>query len=72
MTWIVGRALTADVRWWGWSQWYKWRWNETHIDLGPVSVYNLHNRSWPVIAFLIVPLRLLYHARVAGDERSGK
>jgi len=58
---IVGKRLGVDVVWWGWAQWYKWRWNGTHIDLGPVSVYNLRRLwFWKTVAFLIFPLRLYY------------
>jgi hypothetical protein len=58
---IVGKRLGPDAVWWGWGQWYKWRWQGTHIDLGPVSVYNLRRLwFWKAVAFLIFPLRLYY------------
>lgn len=59
---LVGYRLSENVRWWGWSQWYKWRWNETHIDLGMISVYDLKRMwFWRIVAFLVKPLRWYYN-----------
>lgn len=59
---IKGKNIAPNVIWWGWSQWYKWRWNSTHIDLGPLSVYEIRaSWFWKIVAFLIVPLRTMYH-----------
>lgn len=65
----LGRNLSKDKVWWGWSQIHKWRFNRsnlgkpTHIDLGPLSVYNLKSRWWYLIGWLIIPLRIWYHWR---------
>jgi len=62
MDFIRGKKLTPNVIWWGWSQWYKWRWNVTHIDLGPISIYELRLVwFWKIIAFMTLPMRLMYH-----------
>lgn len=57
--------------WWGFGQIHKWRWNVTHIDLGPISIYGIkHPWVWLPLAWLIKPLRILYHRRFKyGDER---
>ena len=58
---LTSRGL-GDWKWWGFSQIHKWRWNGTHIDLGPVSIYNLKAIwFWNLVAFLILPLRVMYH-----------
>ena len=57
--------IFVDVVWWGWSQAHKWRWNTTHIDLGPVSVYNLRRLwFWQLVATLVSPLRARYHSNL--------
>ena len=58
--------LGIDLCWWGLSQLYKWRWNNTHIDLGPLSIYNLPQEGpgrmfWESVAFLVKPLRWYYN-----------
>lgn len=59
---IEGTNLTKNITWWGLSQIHKWRWNETHIDLGCISIYNLkRKRFWSFVAWLIKPLRVYYH-----------
>lgn len=59
---IRGKLLMPNVTWWGWQQWYKWRWNCTHIDLGPISIYELREIwFWEIVAFMILPLRAMYH-----------
>lgn len=63
-----GNILGVDVSWWGLAQWYKFRWHGTHIDLGPVSVYNLPSKGlgaffWRVVSIIIKPLRVWYHKR---------
>jgi hypothetical protein len=57
---VEGRWL--DLCWWGWSEWYKWRWHGDHIDLGPLSVYRIRRRWlwWPVL-IVIAPLRFAYN-----------
>ena len=68
---ICGRDISKNICWWGLSQWYKWRWNETHIDLGVLSIYNLKKLwFWKIIAFLIFPMRLFYHMIYAGGLRN--
>ena len=57
-----------DVTYWGWSQWYKWRWNVTHIDMGIISIYNLPQKGigrlfWRFVSICIKPMRMLYHRR---------
>ena len=53
---------SKDVLWWGRSQWYKWRWNITHIDLGIISVYNLKCYwFWRIVSILVWPMRKFYH-----------
>jgi len=68
---IASHRLAKNVYWWGWSQVHKWRWHGwgdgdpdhvPHIDMGPVSIYNLKCRwFWSCAAVAIWPLRKLYH-----------
>lgn len=66
---VVGagrRLLGLTLVWWGWSQAHKWRWNGTHIDLGPLSIYDIERQwLWRPLAALIWPLRRWYHWRYA-------
>lgn len=57
---VIGRY---EFVWWGKSQFHKWRWNLTHIDMGPLSVYNIPEDSkfWKLVADIIKPLRWWYH-----------
>ena len=66
---IVGKEL-GNVSWWGWSEIHRWRWNHTHIDLGPLSVYELKRLwLWRTVAFVIKPLRMWYHWRYCSTSR---
>jgi len=68
---IVSKDITENISWWGFSQWYKWRWNGTHIDLGPISIYELKKKHiWEVVAFLIWPFRLFYHSFYSGGLKN--
>jgi len=59
------KFLGLELCWWGWGQWYKWRWNRTHIDLGPLTLYGIQRPwLWLPLAWAIKPARLLYHAYV--------
>jgi hypothetical protein len=71
---VVNNAIAGSSKiifklkfvWWGISQWYKWRWNEEHIDMGMLSIYNLPTTGlgklfWIFIAFLCKPMRWYYH-----------
>jgi hypothetical protein len=50
--------------WWGQSQWYKWRWHDTHADLGWLSIYGIQNpKRWFLLKWLMRPMRLYYHKR---------
>ena len=68
---IKGKAIkigNIKVVYWGKCQWYKFRWNFTHIDLGIISVYNLpvnkvSSLFWIFLAIIIKPLRIWYHYR---------
>lgn len=67
---LVGKQR-GNLCWWGWSEAHKWRWHGTHIDLGPVSVYELKRLwLWRVVAILIKPLRMWYHWRYCSPRRS--
>jgi len=65
----VGKETTflgLDITLWGWSQAHKWRWHGDHIDLGPVSIYNLPGKGpgawfWRMVSILVKPLRWWYH-----------
>ncbi len=62
------RVGNLKFTWWGRSQWYKWRWHGTHIDLGMLSIYDLPQKGpgrwfWRVISVLIKPMRWAYHLR---------
>lgn len=60
---IAGKEL-GNVCWWGWSEVHRWRWNHTHIDLGPLSANELKRLwLWRIVAILIKPLRMWYHWR---------
>ena len=68
---ISSKDIINNISWWGFSQWYKWRWNETHIDLGPISIYKLKQLwFWKIIALIIWPMRFLYHIFYAGGFRN--
>ncbi|KKN72649.1 hypothetical protein LCGC14_0408910 [marine sediment metagenome] len=65
---ILGNTLNIkgwQLTWWGFSQWYKWRWHKSHIDLGCLSVYGFrHNHwFWRFVALTIKPLRWNYNRR---------
>jgi len=69
-SWRISRY---EIVWWGWSQWYKWRWNGTHIDFGVVSIYGLKETGlerlfWVVVAFAIYPMRFTYHHFFVSEE----
>jgi len=62
------KIFGLSVSYWGLSQWYKFRWNITHIDLGVISIYDLPQKGfgrffWRCISILIKPLRVWYHRR---------
>lgn len=57
-TFKIGKLLFC---WWGFSQWYKWRWNITRIDLGCLSINGLKSKRWIILAWLIKPMRWYYH-----------
>ena len=62
------KIFGLEFVWWGQSQWYKWRWNETHIDMGWISIYGLPNKGvgkyfWKLIAVCCKPMRIMYHRR---------
>ena len=62
----LGNLFGLEFVWWGFSQFHKWRWQITHIDLGPVSIYGItHPWMWMPLAWLIKPLRMWYHWRYA-------
>ena len=57
-----------EYTWWGRSQWYKFRWQGDHIDLGVVSFYELPQNGigrifWVGVSIFIKPLRWWYHKR---------
>jgi len=61
---ITGKTIqlgNLEFTWWGLSQWYKWRWYGTHIDLGVVSIYGLKSKWWIILAWLVKPMRYYYH-----------
>lgn len=63
---LIGKQVTTSVTWWGWSQWYKFRWHGDHIDLGPLSVYGIPAEGpgqwfWRTVSILVKPLRWAYH-----------
>jgi hypothetical protein len=50
--------------WWGQSQWYKWRWNDTHADFGWFSIYGIKRpKLWLPVKWLMKPMRLYYHKK---------
>jgi hypothetical protein len=60
-----------NVSWWGFSQIHKWRWNQTHIDLGCISIYNLKRIwFWKIVAFIIKPLRIWYQWKYCKQRRN--
>ena len=64
---LVGTTIQVfglEFTWWGAYQWYKWRWQETHIDLGFLSIYGIKqppNLFWRGLALSIKPMRKVYH-----------
>jgi len=68
---IVGKTLFKpfgwEFVWWGFGQWYKWRWHKGHIDLGALSVYGFRENHWfwRIVAIFIKPLRMWYHIGLA-------
>ncbi len=68
---VIGKSkkiFSVKFVWWGRSQWYKWRWNTTHIDMGCLSVYDLPTKGigkyfWLLVAFCCKPMRKMYHKR---------
>lgn len=65
---IPSKNLSKKITWWGFSQWYKFRWHKTHIDLGIISIYELPQKGigkifWSLIAIIIKPLRIWYHKK---------
>jgi len=62
------KFMGFSFTWWGMPQWYKFRWNKTHIDLGVLSVYDLPQKGlgyllWRIVSIVIKPLRIWYHWR---------
>jgi hypothetical protein len=60
------KIFGIELSWWGMSQWYKWRWNGTHIDMGPLSIYGIAqppNLLWRTLALAIKPMRYVYHRK---------
>ena len=56
---------SVEMHWWGWSQWYKWRWFKTHLDMGLISFYGIPEKglwSWPwrILAVCCKPMRKCY------------
>lgn len=77
---IIGRRrglFGLSFVWWGQSQWYKWRWNETHADLGWFSIYGIkHPKLWYPLKWLMKPMRIYYHKVYVykpanGDKENG-
>ena len=55
--------------WWGWNYWFLWRWNGTHIDLGPLTIRGIKRPwLWLPLAWLIKPLRIWYHWWYVGER----
>ena len=70
---VTSKNITPNIVYWGFSQWYKWRWNWTHIDMGIISIYKLKNHKlWAIMAFLIWPMRVFYHSFFAGGFKNYK
>lgn len=56
------RMAGLQFVWWGKTQWYKWRWNETHADMGMLSIYGIKRPLlWLPLKWLMKPMRLYYH-----------
>ena len=69
------KLFGLDFRYWGLVQWYKFRWNGTHIDLGVLSIYDLPQKGigklfWRFISILIKPLRTWYHKKYVYSVKS--
>lgn len=62
---VVGskkEACGLEFYWWGWSQKHKWRWHGTHIDLGPLSIYEIKRPwLWLPLVWATWPMRWYYH-----------
>lgn len=69
---IIGKSIFKNVVDWGNNKKiYKWRWNETHIDIGRYSIYNLPQKGlgkyfWKFIALIIKPMRRKWHIEKFG------
>lgn len=58
----IAKFFGLEFCWWGVRQSHKWRWNITHIDLGPISIYGIKRpHLWMPLAWAILPLRIWYH-----------
>lgn len=71
---IKKKIFGLEFVWWGQSQWYKWRWNVTHIDMGWFSIYGLPNKGigkyfWLFIAFICKPMRVMYYKYFASKSK---
>lgn len=69
------RVFNLGYTWWGRSQWHKWRWHGDHIDLGPLSIYNLPVKGpwswfWRTVAMMVKPFRWWYHRRFVYSIRA--
>ena len=65
---IVGKDLTIGkitFVLWGFSEFWKWRWQKDHIDLGILSIYGFKRNHlfWRIIAIIAYPMRWNYHRR---------
>jgi len=66
----VRKVAGLEFCWWGPSQWYKWRWHRTHIDLGILSIYGIERPwLWMPLAWAIKPMRVWYHWRYCYSKR---
>lgn len=62
---ITATNITRNIEWFGWAG-SRWRWHRTHIDIGPLSIYNLKApHFWRFVSFLIWPMRAWYRWRRA-------
>lgn len=56
------RMFGLEIFWWGFGQWYKWRWHGDHVDLGPLSIYGIERPwLWSPLRIGIKPMRWAYH-----------
>jgi len=61
----------VEVVWWGWSQWYKWRRFDDHLDLGIISIYNINTQQplWWLVAKIMKPMRIFYHKKYIHNKK---